>query len=330
MTQSDFDPKPSVMVGDTADIGIHRSMAVLRSEGINPVVSVVFVSTGSGIFCGINEVKALLGKVLPESNRSVWALQEGSEVNLGEVALAITAPYSSFALYETAIRGILSHCTGWATASRECVNASGSIPVISMGANLVHPAVAGTMDYSAVIGGCVSCSTSLGGKLSVINPTGGITPNAVLLMGDPIRAMQNFDKNMPQDIPRMCPVNIMKDEIEEALSLAKVLGQRLRGVVLDVGLDSSPNKVKELRARLELAGHAHVEIFLKGDFTPKIIGQYIDEGVAVSAFGVSNYIGSAIPKEFKAQINEVEGQPFSRRGVLPGPSKNTRLVQVLQ
>lgn len=330
MTQSDFDPKPSIIVGDTADISIHRSMAVLRSEGVNPVVSLVFVSTQSGTFCGINEVKALLGKVLPESNRSVWALQEGSDVSQGEIALVITAPYSSFALYETAISGILSNSTGWATASRECVDAAGPIPVISTGANLVHPGVAGTMDYSAVIGGCVSCSTSLGGKLSTMNPTGGISANAVLLMGDPIRAMQNFDKNMPQEIPRMCPVNIMKDEIEETLSLAKVLGQRLRGVVLDTGKDLSPDKVKELRARLELAGHAHIEIFIKGDLTPQSIEKYVCEGVTVSAFGISNYIASAIPKEFKAQINEVDGQPFSRRGVLPGPTRNTRLVQVMQ
>ncbi|MCL0031893.1 nicotinate phosphoribosyltransferase, partial [Dehalococcoidia bacterium] len=250
MSQSEFDPKPSLMVGDTADIALHRSISVLRNEGVNPVVTMNFTSTAAGVFCGITEIKSLLNKVLPESNRNVWAIQEGSDISDQELVLQVTAPYNSFAVYESAITGIMSHCTGWATASRECVEAAAGVPVISTGSSIVHPHVAGIMDYSAVVGGCVSCTTTLGSKLAGINPSGAISPNVILLIGDAVMAMQNFDKNMPQELPRMAPVNVIKDELEETLALARVMGQRLRGVILDATANVSPTKVKELRARL--------------------------------------------------------------------------------
>ena len=74
MAEPSFDIRPSVLVGDTADISLHRSLTVLRNEGINPVVSVEFSATKSGVFCGIREVKTLLAKILPQGNREVWAL----------------------------------------------------------------------------------------------------------------------------------------------------------------------------------------------------------------------------------------------------------------
>ena len=54
--------------------------------------------------------------------------------------MRITARYSAFGLYETAILGILSQSTGWATAARRIVEAAAPIPVIGFGARHVHPA----------------------------------------------------------------------------------------------------------------------------------------------------------------------------------------------
>ena len=330
MSQSEFDPKPSLMVGDTADIALHRSISVLRNEGVNPVVTMDFTSTAAGVFCGINEIKSLLNKVLPESNRNVWAIQEGSDISDQELVLQVTAPYNSFAVYETAITGIMSHCTGWATASRECVEAAAGVPVISTGSSIVHPHVAGIMDYSAVVGGCVSCTTTLGSKLAGINPSGAISPNVILLIGDAVMAMQNFDKNMPQELPRMAPVNVIKDELEETLALARVMGQRLRGVILDATASVSPTKVKELRARLSLSGYPHVEILVRGNISAEEIRLYSESGVSVNAFGVADYISAASPLEFKANISKVDDQPAARRGNIPGSGSNPRLINIIQ
>ena len=320
------------MVGDTADVSFHRGITILRNEGINPVVTVEFSPTRGGIFCGIREVKALLSKVLPEGNREVWALAEGSAVAPGEIALRITAPYGSFGLYETALCGTLSHSTGWATASKECVTAAEGIPVISIGARHVHPNVAGVMDYSAMIGGCVSCSTSLGAKLGGTTPTGTIPANIALIMGDTMRAMQAFDKHMPQEVSRVSPVSVVKDEIEESISLAKTLRQRLRGVILDTSQNRdlvSPHIVKEVRARLDLAGYSQVEIFVRGNLNGERIKEFVADGAPVNAFEVGRYISGAEPFEFNADIHEIDGKPVAKRGLIPGLTPNPRLMEIM-
>jgi nicotinate phosphoribosyltransferase len=320
------------MVGDTADVSFHRGITILRNEGINPVVTVEFSPTRGGVFCGILEAKALLSKVLPEGNREVWALEEGIAVASGEVALRITAPYGSFGLYETALCGTLSHSTGWATASKECVTAAAGIPVISIGARHVHPNVAGVMDYAAMVGGCVSCSTTLGAKLAGTTPTGTISPNIALIMGDTMRAMQAFDKHMPQEVSRVSPVSVVKDEIEESINLAKTLRQRLRGVVLDTFQTQngvSPQLVKEVRARLDLAGYSQVEIFVRGNLNGERIKEFVQEGAPVNAFEVGGYISGAAPIEFNADIHEIDGKPVAKRGRIPGLTQNLRLVEVM-
>ena len=332
MPEPDFEVRPSVLVGDSADISAHRGVAVLRNEGINPVVTVEVSSHEGGVLCGIREVKALLGKVLPESSRQVWALEEGSVFVPGEVVLTITAPYGSFGLYESAISGILSHCTGWATASRMCVEAAGGIPVVSIGARHVHPSVAGVMDYAAVVGGCASCSTALGAKLAGTTPVGTIHPNIALILGDVKRAMQAFDKHMPPEVPRVAPVNVVSDAISESIDLAKTLRQRIRGVILDASQQRggvSPNMVKEIRVRLDLAGHSHVETFVSGDLDAEHIREFVAEGTQVNAFEVGRFISSASPHEFSIDIREVDGKPTARRARIPGITPNSRLVEIM-
>ena len=334
MPDQDFEVRPSVQVGETADVGLRHGLAALRSEGVNPVVSMEFSPTRDGVLCGIREVKSLLQKVLPEGNREAWALDEGSHVRAGEVALRITAPYGSFGLYETAISGTLSHCTGWATASRECVAAAGGIPVISVGARHVHPSVAGIMDYSAITGGCVSCSTGVGARLTGTTPTGTVSADVVLIMGDTLRAMQAFDKHMPPEVMRVSPVNVVRDETEEAIGLARALRQRIRGVILDSSqsshYDVNPAMVKELRARLDLAGHSHVEIFISGGLNVDCIKEFVEARAPVNAFEVGSYISSASPCEFNADIHEVDGRPVAKRGRIPGLTTNDHLMELLQ
>ena len=332
MPEPSFDIRPSVLVGDTADISLHRSLTVLRNEGVNPVVSMEFSTTKGGVFCGIREVKTLLAKILPQGNREVWALDEGAIVSPTEVALRVTAPYGSFGLYETAISGTLSQCSGWATASKECVTASDGTPVISVGARHIHPNIAGIMDYSAIIGGCVSCSTSLGAKLAGSTANGTLSPNVSLIMEETLRAMQAFDKHVPQEIPRVAPVSIVKDEMEESLGLAKGLRQRLRGVLIDsasIHGGVTTALTKEIRARLDLAGHTHIEIFLTGGLDPQTIHTFVEQNAPVNGFEVGSYISGATPQSFTADIHEVDGKAVAKRGRIPGKNENPRLIQII-
>ena len=86
----------SIIVGETSEVYLHRTLNILRNEGLNPFVTYEIESTDSGIVCGINQIIDLLDHVLPEADREVWALQEGSEISENEVIIRIKARFASF------------------------------------------------------------------------------------------------------------------------------------------------------------------------------------------------------------------------------------------
>ena len=257
MADPEFTIWPAVLMGETADVYFQRTTAVLRNESINPVVTMEFFPHRAGLLCGVKECLTLLKQVLPKSYSEVWALEEGDEVAAKEVALRVTAPYSSLGIYETALCGILSQSTAWATAARECVVAAGEIPVTSFGARHVHPNVGHIMDYSAVVGGCSSCSSVLGAKLAGVTPAGTMPHAYILCVGDLVKATHLFDKHMPADVPRVALVDTFRDEVEESLRVAASLRDKLRAVRLDTPAERggvTPELVREVRAHLDLHG----------------------------------------------------------------------------
>ena len=327
-----FEPSEAVLSGETADIYFARTVEILRQEGLNPVATMEVFSSGVGVLCGIEEVKALLSRVLPEDKREVWALAEGETMREREVVLRITAPYQSYGLYETAMLGILAHCSGWATAARECVEAAQGIPVISFGARHVHPSVAGVMDYSAIVGGCAGCSSIAGAKLAGIEPSGTIPHALILIIGDTVKATLAFDKHMPSGVSRVSLVDTFKDEAEESILVARALGDRLDAVRLDTPAERgrvTPDLVREVRSRLDLAGFKKVKIFVSGGISAERIRQFIQEGAPVDGFGIGSYITRAKPIDFTADLHEVAGKPIAKRGRIPGITPNPRLKRIL-
>jgi nicotinate phosphoribosyltransferase len=327
-----FVPSESVLSGGTADIYFAHTIEILRKEGLNPVATMEIFPSRVGILCGIEEVKALLNRVLPEDNREVWALNEGDPMEEKEVVLRIKAPYQSYGLYETAIDGILAHCSGWATAARQCVEATRGIPLISFGARHVHPQVAAVMDYAAIVGGCVGCSSIAGANLAGVKPSGTMPHALILIIGDTVKATMTFDKYMPPDIPRISLVDTFKDEAEESLRVAEVLGEKLNSVRLDTPSERgrvTSDLVKEVRARLDLAGFKNVKIFVSGGIDPERITYFRETAAPVDGFGVGSYISGARPIDFTADLHEIEGKPIAKRGRIPGITPNPRLKRIM-
>ena len=329
---SRFAPSPEVLSGQTADVYFARTIEILGYEGLDPVASMEVFSSRAGVLCGIEEVKQLLLRVLPEGNREVWALSEGETIQRKEVVLRITAPYQSYGLYETAICGILAHCSGWATAARECVDAAGGVPLISFGARHVHPSVAGLLEYSAVVGGCKGCSSIAGAELSGIEPTGTMPHALIIVMGGTVRATLAFDKYMPDGVPRVSLVDTFRDEAEESVSVAQALKERLESVRLDTPGERggvTVDLVKEVRARLDLAGYRNVGIFVSGGVNPERIGHFLESSAPVDGFGVGSYISGAKPIDFTADLHQVDNKPVAKRGRIPGITPNPRLRKEL-
>lgn len=320
----------AVLSGHTADIYFLRTQAILRAEGLDPVVTMEIFPSAAGIVCGVDEVLDLLAQVLPNDGE-VWTLSEGETMASGEVVLRITAPYSSFGLYETAMLGMLAQTSGWATAARVCVEAAEGIPIVSFGARHVHPRVVARLEYAAIVGGCAGCATPAGAELAGLEPIGTIPHAMILIFGDTVEATLAFDRRMPPDVKRVALVDTFKDEAEESLRVVEALGSKLWGVRVDTPPERgrvTPDLVKELRARLDQAGYTWVKIVVSGGLDAERIRLFREQEAPVDLFGVGSAISGAPPIDFTGDLKVVDGRPIAKRGRIPGTTANSRLQRV--
>lgn len=330
-----FQTAAEVLSGETADVYFERARTILAAEGLDPVVTMEIFSRGTGILCGADESLAYLREVFSEADAGarplVESLHDGDAFASKEVVMRIRARYSAFGLYETAILGIMASGSGWATAARQVVEAAAPIPVIGFGARHVHPTVADQLDYASVIGGCVGASTPAGARMAGLSPTGTMPHALVLVFGDTVRAAEAFDRHIDPDVPRIVLVDTFKDEAEESLRVADALGDRLWGVRLDTPSERgrvTPDLVKEVRARLDQAGHEQVRIVVSGGFDVERIVQFREAGAPVDSFAVGSYISKASPIDFTGDLKEIDGRPVAKRGRIPGLTDSPRLERI--
>ncbi len=330
-TSTSFTILPEVLAGDTADVYFRRTREILTHEGIDPVVTMEFFPTRAGVLAGMREAIEFLRVAIPERELTVEAMDEGAPIQPKQVVLRLTGRYQSFGLYETALLGILAQSTGWATAARACVEAAGSIPVYSFGARHVHPRVAPILDYAAIVGGCASGSSTAGAHLAGRVPSGTMPHALILILGDTVAAAEAFDRIMPPDVPRTVLVDTFHDEAEESVRVASALGRHLQSIRLDTPSERggvTVELVREVRARLDLAGHSHVQIFISGGLSVERIRQLRECGVPIGGLGVGSTISAASPIDFTADIKAIAGRPVAKRGRIPGLTSNPSLRQV--
>ena len=318
--------------GPASDIYFKRAADTLAAAGLDPVVTMEYFGDRAGLLCGMDDVLHLLRRSLAGAGE-VWAVPDASPISAREVVMRVRAPYSRFGRLETAVLGTLASCTGWATAAREIVDAAGGKRVISFGARHVHPLVGPIMERAAVVGGCAGCATQLGAELAGLAAPSGTMPHAMILVfGDTVKAALAFDAHMPEDVLRVVLVDTFKDEAEESLRVAEAMGERLQGVRLDTPWERgrvTVDLVKEVRARLDLAGHRGVRIFVSGGLDAERIRQFVAAGAPVDSFGVGMAISAAPPVGFTADIKEVDGEPRTKRGRIPGLTDAPRLERMI-
>ncbi len=332
MKKPGFEPSEDILSGKTADVYFHHTLSILEKEKVDPMAVMEVFPSQDGLLCGIEEVKALLARVLKGVECEVRALGEGEPMTRKEVVLRIKAPYRSYGLYETAIDGTLAHCSGWATAARQCVDAAAGLPVISFGARHVHPGVAGVMDYAAIVGGCSGCSSTAGAEFAGIRPSGTMPHALILIIGDTVKATVAFDTYVDETIPRVSLVDTFIDEAEESVRVAAALKDKLTSVRLDTPRELggvTPELVKKVRNALDTSGFKHVSIFVSGGMNPERIRNFLQTGAPVAGFGIGSYISGASPIDFTADLHEIDGKPIAKRGRTPGITPNPRLKRVL-
>jgi nicotinate phosphoribosyltransferase len=313
--------------GLTTDIYFIRAMELLNFLKLDDKeVTAEIFARRAGIFAGVQEVYNLL----KDKKIKLWSLQEGDSFQSKETVMRIQGPYNEFGVYETIILGILASSSAWATAAWECREVANGKKIICFGSRHIHPAVAPVMERAALIGGVDGASCVLGAKLMGQEPQGTIPHTVIIITGDTVKAAKTYHDCFSPDIPRVILIDTFKDEAEESIRVANALGKNLLGVRLDTPSERggvSPDLVKEVRARLDQAGYAHVKIFVSGGVTPERIVLLSKE--AVDAFGVGSYISDASPIDMTLDIKEVEGKPIAKRGRIPGKIENKKLVKLI-
>lgn len=315
-----------IISGATTDVYFvktHEILEEMNKENV-PVVAEVFARR-PGVFCGLPEIMNLL----KDTGVEVWSLSEGEEFESKEVIMRIKGSYGEFGIYETAILGILASSCGWATAAREVKNVAGDNQVLVFGARHVHPSVAPVMERSALIGGVDGASCILGAKLGGMEPKGTVPHAIFLIVGDTVEVAKAYDKVMPSNEIRLVLVDTFKDEAEETLRVAQELGDKLQGIRLDTPSERggvTPDLIKEIRAKLDLAGYNHVKIFVSGGLDLEKIKILKEAGA--DSFGVGSYISGARAIDMTMDLKEVDGKPVAKRGRIPGITPNTRLKKV--
>jgi len=153
----------------------------------------------------------------------------------------------------------------------------------------------------------------------------------VLIFGDTVMAAEAFDRDLDPAVPRIVLIDTFKDEAEEALRVAEALGDRLYGIRLDTPAERgrvTADLVKEVRARLDQAGYAHVKITVSGGLNPERIGYFKEQAAPVDSFAVGSYISGATPIDFTGDIKEIDGRPIAKRGRIPGRTESPRLARI--
>ena len=328
MVENQFEARRAILVGDVGDIRHQRNAAVLRNNSLNPNVAIEFYSSQNGIVAGLNEVKSLLDKVLPDTGCEIWALDEGEDIKKNDVVLRIIGPYGGFGLYEPSINGILSSCSGWATATKECVKNSGEIPILARVSKYVHPNVSELADYSSVIGGATQCSTNLGARISNTTTFDTMSDSLSMLFGDAVIAAKAYDSTLQPDIQRIFSIGAIESVNQEALKISDTLKEKTRGVelVIDKYNSGDVHIINELKVRLDNAGYNYVEIYLSGNaINPDSIADLNENSVPVQGIIVEKYIGAASPLSFSSEIKQIDGSAVARNGKIPGLTNNTKL-----
>lgn len=257
-------------------------------------------------------------KLLEDRKVDVVGMREGSVFGQEETVMAVSGHYLDFAVYETALLGLLCQASGVATKAARCKLAAGERQVISFGARRMHPAITPMIERNAFIGGCDGVASIKSAELIHEKPMGTMAHALVLAMGDERKALLAFDAATEPEVKRVALVDTLQDEKFGALLAAETLGDKLASVRLDTPGSRRGDFYKimrEVRWELDLRGFSHVSIFLSGGLDEWDILKY--NGLA-GAYGIGTSISNAHVVDFAMDIVEVNGVPRSKRGKMSG------------
>jgi nicotinate phosphoribosyltransferase len=310
----------TIRAGDATDAYFDRTVDALDYAGRNPhVVAEVtadqFPTGGFECFAGVRDVAHLFEGYSVD----VDALREGQCFDGGPV-VRIEGRYREFARLETALLGLLSPASAYATRALRARRAGPDVTLLSFGSRHLHPAIAPVLERSALVGGLDGVSNVAAGEQLGVEAGGTMPHSLVICFGrdEQEYAWRAFQESAPPEVPRIALCDTFADEVTEAARAAEALGDDLDGVRLDTTgsrRGDFEHIVREVRWELDARGYEEVDIFLSGGITAAAIDRL---RAVADGFGVGSFVTNADPVEFGLDIVELDGDPIAKRGKLSG------------
>lgn len=312
--------------GMITDVYFARTAEILQKKGINKWTKAEIILKSFprgwkwGVLAGIEEAATLL-QGLPIH---VEAMDEGTIFDINQPIMVLEGRYLDYAVYETALLGVLCQASGIATKAARCKKAAGGKMVISFGARRMHPAIAPMIERNAFIGGCDGVAVIKSAELIEEDPMGTMPHALILIMGDCVEATKAFHEVIDKKVKRVALVDTFFDEKEEAVRVAEALGKDLFAVRLDTPASRRGNFLeilKEVRWELDYRGYQHVKLFVSGGIDEEEI---LRLNPVVDAYGVGTSISNAPVMDFALDVVEIEEKPIAKRGKMSGAKKVLR------
>jgi nicotinate phosphoribosyltransferase len=284
-----------------------KTREIVRDYKPDNIVTMQFFQKEHAVLCGTDEVIALIKTFADDPDSlEIYSLKDGDKISPFETVLTITGPYQNFGFLEGIIDGILARRTSVSTNVYNVVKAAGQKPVIFMGDRDDHFTQQAGDGYAAHIGGSTAQATHAmnewWGKKGM-----GTMPHALIQLfnGDVVEASKAYHEKFPED-DLLVLVDYNNDVITDALKVARVFGDKLKGVRIDTSrtmIDHhfirnqdvlgtfDPRGVNgplvfALRKALDKEGFQHVKIVVSGGFNQKRIIEFEEQKVPVDIYGI--------------------------------------------
>lgn len=229
----------------------------------------------------------------------IYAIPEGSVIFPREPVIKVIAPIMEAQLVETAILNIVNHQSLIATkASRVCYAAQDD-GVMEFGLRRAQGPDAGIYGArAAVIGGCVSTSNVLAGKLFNIPVSGTHAHSWIMSFQDEYTAFKEYAKLYPDSCTLLVDTyDTLKSGVPNAIRVFREMkeeGTELKkyGIRLDSG--DLAYLSKEARKMLDEAGFKDAVIAASNDLDENIIESLkLQQGAKITAWGVGTHLITA-------------------------------------
>ena len=236
----------------------------------------------------------------------VWAAPEGAVIFAGEPVLRVRAPLMEAQIPETYLLSTITFQTLIATKAARMARRAGARGVVEFGTRRAHTPEAGVLGArAAYLGGCVGTSNTLAGFRFGLPVMGTCAHSWVMSFPTEMAAFEKLQALLGPHTVQLVDTY----DSEQGTRRAAELGRPLWGIRLDSGDFLALSKAS--RAILDAAGLADAKIMVSGDLDEGRIGELVDAGAPIDAFGVGTELatsGDAPSMGAIYKLVEVEGR----------------------